>query len=63
MSEINLSLHISDKDLKQLAASIEFHYQNWPGYPAAEKEEQERLYYLRSMLRTAMMELAYQRDD
>ena len=50
-------------EVKQIACSVEFHYKHWPGYPAAEKEEQERLWRLRQIFRMAMMEVSYLRDD
>lgn len=58
-----LVFELTPDEVAQIAASIEFHFNNWPGYPAAEKEEQERLWHLRRIMRTAMMEVAYLRDD
>ena len=58
-----LVFELTPDEVAQIAASIEFHFKNWPGYPAAEKEEQERLWHLRRIMRTAMMEVAYLRDD
>ena len=49
--KITLTLELSDEIVTQLAASVDFHIKMWPGYPAAEKEEQERLWALRSMLK------------
>lgn len=61
--KITLTLELSDDVVTQLAASVDFHIKMWPGYPAAEREEQERLWALRSMLKTAMMEIAFHRSD
>ena len=58
-----LVFELTPDEVAQIAASIEFHFKNWPGYPAAEKEEQERLWHLRRIMRTAMMEVSYLRDD
>ena len=58
-----LVFELTPDEVAQIAASIEFHFKNWPGHPAAEKEEQERLWHLRRIMRTAMMEVAYLRDD
>lgn len=58
-----LVFELTPDEVAQIAASVEFHFQNWPGYPAAEKEEQEMLWHLRLIMRTAMMEVAYLRGD
>ena len=61
--KIVLTFELTDECVKQLASSVDFHIKMWPGYPAAEREEQERLWALRSMLRTALMEIAFHRND
>ena len=61
--ETRLVFELTPDEVAQIAASVEFHYKNWPGYPAAEIEEQERLWHIRRILRMAMMEVAYLRDD
>lgn len=58
-----LVFELTPDEVAQIAASVEFHFQNWPGYPAAQKEEQEMLWHLRRIMRTAMMEVSYLRDD
>ena len=58
-----LVFELTPDEVAQIAASVEFHFQNWPGYPAAEKEEQVMLYHLRELLRMALMEVAFARDD
>ena len=63
MSEVRFQIELTSDEIRQLAESTEFHFKNWPGYPAAEKEEQERLWHLRRIMRTAMMEVSYLRDD
>ena len=61
--ETRLVFELTPDEVAQIAASVEFHYKNWPGYPAAEREEQERLWGLRQSFRMAMMEVSYLRDD
>jgi hypothetical protein len=63
MEPNHFTFELSDSDIQQIAASLEFHYKYWPGYPAAEKEEQERLWRLRAIFRTALMEVAFHRED
>ena len=61
--EFVLTLELTDIDIKQLAATLDFHYQNWPGYPAAEPEEQERINFLRQVMRCALMEVSFLRGS
>ena len=61
--ETRLVFELTPDEVAQIAASVEFHYKNWPGYPAAEREEQERLWSLRQIFRMALMEVSYLRDD
>ena len=58
-----LVFELTPDEVAQIAASLEFHFKMWPGAPAAEREEQERLWHLRRIFRTAMMEVSYLRDD
>ena len=58
-----LVFELTPDEVAQIAASIEFHFKNWPGYPAAEKEEQERLWRLRRIFRMAMLEVSFHSDD
>ena len=53
---------LTDDEITQLAESVEFHIKLWPGYPAAEKEEQVRLLELRSLLRVGMLEVSFHKD-
>ncbi len=62
MSEVRFQIELTSDEIRQLAESTEFHFKNWPGYPAAEKEEQERLWHNRRLLRALLMEVAYHRD-
>ena len=61
--DTRLVFELTMDEVKQIACSVEFHYKHSPGYPAAEKEEQERLWRLRQIFRMAMMEVSYLRDD
>lgn len=63
MDDFRVTIEFTPDEVKQIAASVEFHFQNWPGYPAAEKEEQVMLWHLRDLLRMALMEVAFARDD
>jgi len=55
-------VELTDDEITQLAESVEFHIKLWPGYPAAEKEEQVRLLELRSLLRVGMLEVSFHKD-
>tara|TARA_Y100001937_G_scaffold82001_2_gene110925 strand:+ start:6557 stop:6754 length:198 start_codon:yes stop_codon:yes gene_type:complete len=61
--DIRLVMELSLDEVRQIAYSLEFHYKQWPGYPAAEKEEQERLWRLRRIFRMAMLEVSFHSDD
>lgn len=62
-SDTRLVLELTPDEVAQIAASVEFHFKNWPGHPAAEKEEQDRLWHLRQIFRMVMLEVSYLRDD
>lgn len=62
-SDTRLVLELTPDEVAQISASLEFHFQNWPGYPAAEREEQERLWHLRQIFRMVMLEVSYLRDS
>lgn len=62
-SDTRLVLELTPDEVAQITASLEFHFQNWPGYPAAEREEQERLWHLRQVFRMVMLEVSYLRDS
>lgn len=62
-SDTRLVLELTPDEVAQITASLEFHFQNWPGYPAAEREEQERLWHLRQIFRMVMLEVSYLRDS
>ena len=61
--QIRIKVELSGDEFAQLAKSVEFHYQQWPGYPAAPREEQEMLWHLRQILRCILMEVSYRRED
>lgn len=63
MDQYRFQIELSADEIRQLAESVEFHFKNWPGYPAAEKEEQERLWHLRRLLRAVLLEVAFHRED
>tara|TARA_B000000565_G_scaffold163017_2_gene123303 strand:+ start:2308 stop:2505 length:198 start_codon:yes stop_codon:yes gene_type:complete len=61
--DIKLVMELSLDEVRQIARSLEFHFKQWPGYPAAPKEEQEMLWHLRQVFRMAMMEVSFHSDD
>lgn len=61
--QIRIKVELSGDEFAQLAKSVEFHYQQWPGYPAAPREEQEMLWHLRQILRCILMEVSYHHED
>lgn len=60
---VRFRIELTGDEISQLAKSVEFHYQRWPGYPAAPREEQEMLWHLRQILRCVLMEVSFHRDD
>ena len=61
--DIKLVMELSLDEVRQIARSLEFHFKQWPGYPAAPKEEQEMLWKLRQIFRMAMMEVSFHSED
>ncbi len=59
--EAKFMIELTSDEIKQLAESVEFHIAKWPGYPAAERDEQIRLLDLRMILRMLMMEVSFHR--
>ncbi len=61
--ETTITFKFTPDHVRQLAASLQFHYRYWPGYPAAPVEEQEQIKELRYIMAAALMELTFQRDN
>ena len=59
--EIKFTVELSLDEIRQLAESVQFHWRNWPGSPAAPIEEQEMLLHLKGLLRMALLEVAFHR--
>ena len=57
--ESRLQMDLTEEDIVQLKNTIEFHIKHWPGYPAAEIDEQPRLWRLRYLFNAACFEIQY----
>lgn len=56
-------MDLTQEDVEQIISSVAFHIKNWPGAPAADVQEQERLWKLQLLFNAAYMEIMFHKDD